>query len=351
MKINNIPVRTWNRLKVNDVEVDVSLPKSLLEYTEVVPNEVDSIVGKGIGHLADISVRTGLGKEFDDLISDSNHKVSGYVVSENTDAKKPLYQTFEIGDEKKALNILDYTVEENGNLTVIQTIKEKNDMPATYLMQNKLRVAKNATLTIVQVQMLSDKKTFLNDFGAHLCEGGSLNLIQIVLGGKESYYGLFTELEGPESKVEASVAYTMSGSSKLDMNYVANHHGKNTESNFNVSGVLKDRAYKLFKGTLDFHKGCSGANGAELENVLLIDDTITNKTVPLILCDEEDVSGAHGATIGKLREDLLLYMKSRGIDEKEAYRIMERAQIDAVANKIDDKKTREEITDYLDKIL
>lgn len=43
--------------------------------------------------------------------------------------------------------------------------------------------------------------------------------------------------------------------------------------------------------------------GNEKEDVLLLDDTIVNQTIPLILCNEEDVEGNHGATIGKLDEE------------------------------------------------
>ena len=62
--------------------------------------------------------------------------------------------------------------------------------------------------------------------------------------------------------------------------------------------------------------------------MLLIDDDVINKSIPVILCGEEDVEGAHGATIGKLDEELLLYMKSRGIPEKEIYEIMAKARIE-----------------------
>ena len=44
-----------------------------------------------------------------------------------------------------------------------------------------------------------------------------------------------------------------------------------------------------------------------------------NQTIPLILCEEEDVEGNHGATIGKLDEELLFYLESRGIPEAEVY--------------------------------
>jgi Fe-S cluster assembly scaffold protein SufB len=64
--------------------------------------------------------------------------------------------------------------------------------------------------------------------------------------------------------------------------------------------------------------------------VLLIDDTVVNKTIPLILCAEEDVQGAHGASLGRPDEELLFYMQSRGLDRQEALRVLEKAKLDRV---------------------
>ena len=78
------------------------------------------------------------------------------------------------------------------------------------------------------------------------------------------------------------------------------------------------------------HNGCAGSVGDENESVLLIDDTVVNKTIPLILCAEEDVQGAHGASLGRPDEELLFYMQSRGLDRQEALRVLEKAKLDRV---------------------
>lgn len=61
------------------------------------------------------------------------------------------------------------------------------------------------------------------------------------------------------------------------------------------------------RGTIDFVHGCVGAKGDEKEDVLLVGDNMVNQTIPLILCAEEDVEGNHGASIGKLDENMLFY--------------------------------------------
>jgi Fe-S cluster assembly scaffold protein SufB len=71
-----------------------------------------------------------------------------------------------------------------------------------------------------------------------------------------------------------------------------------------------------------------------------MDDNVRNQTIPVILCDEEDVEGNHGASIGKIDDELMFYMKSRGIDERSIYETMAKAFMDKVVAKIPDEETR-----------
>ena len=102
---------------------------------------------------------------------------------------------------------------------------------------------------------------------------------------------------------------------------------------------MDGRSEKVFRGTIDFIKGASGSKGAENEEVLLMNDSVRNKTVPLILCGEEDVEGSHGASIGRINEEYIFYMQSRGIPAEKIYEIMADARIEQIINRIGDEQT------------
>ena len=112
--------------------------------------------------------------------------------------------------------------------------------------------------------------------------------------------------------------------------------------------ALKDAAKKIFRGTIDFKKGAAGAVGNEKEDVLLLDDDVVNQTIPLILCAEEDVEGNHGATIGKLDDDMVFYLESRGMELPKIYKMMAKARIDAVLRLVPDEKTKADVASYLE---
>lgn len=110
---------------------------------------------------------------------------------------------------------------------------------------------------------------------------------------------------------------------------------------------FKRQCQKLFRGTIDFIAGCAGAKGAESEDMLLIDENVENQTIPLILCGEEDVEGSHGATIGRLDEQMLFYLGSRGFDQEEAKRLVARARIDALCALIPSEEIQKKSRCYL----
>ena len=112
------------------------------------------------------------------------------------------------------------------------------------------------------------------------------------------------------------------------------HHGEKTECDLKANGVLAGTSRKTLRGTIDLIRGAKGAQGSENETVLLVDEGVKNKTVPVILCNEDDVAGNHGATIGHIREEQMFYLASRGLSREEAESmfvsaIMEQAAIDA----------------------
>ena len=85
--------------------------------------------------------------------------------------------------------------------------------------------------------------------------------------------------------------------------------------------------------------------------MLLLSDDVVNQSIPLILCSEEDVQGNHGASIGKLDEDLLFYLCSRGFSEQDAIDMMAKAKIEALCRKIGDEDTVQLVERYLEGVI
>ena len=261
---------------------------------------------------------------------------------------KPVKITYKAGEENSLNSHIIY-VSEGSELTLIEVFESENTENLLGL-QTRVYVCENASIKLVRVNLLSESTDHFDDLGFHLENDAKAELVQLELGGKRSYVGVRTELVGRKSEYRSATGYLCKGDSLLDMNFVTNEWGKKVSSNMDASGVLLDNSTKVYRGTIDFKEGAKGASGFEKEDTLLFSPSIINKSVPLILCHEEDVEGDHGATIGRIDEKLLFYIKSRGIDEKAAKQLMTEAYINAVTEQIGDDETEGKVIKYVSEV-
>lgn len=345
LQINPLPAKTWNWLKVNDT---VLKEEVITEWGNMTVKKPESVVSVTEQNPEILSITTGMGKEMDRFADAGNADMQIFTTKENTKEDEPLRLTFSYEDKSRVINRIGIHLLPGSELTVVMDFTSEEESEGTAVVQTKVYAEENAVLHLVQIQRLGKKFRIMDDFGAKCKKKSEIKTVQLLLGGKDTYLGNYTTLEGEQSDLESDIGYLAGGDGHLDMNLVALHTGKKTNSRMDASGVLSENAAKVFRGTIDFRKGCAGSVGNEKEDVLLLDDTIVNQTVPLILCDEEDVEGNHGASIGKIDEELLFYLESRGITEEDAYAMMAKARIRAVCNKISDEETRNQVQEYLE---
>ena len=231
---------------------------------------------------------------------------------------------------------------QNGETSeVVQYIKSSGEIS----LATEINVHNGAKVRLVQV--FENETGAVTEVAAKVDENAVFELVQVYLGGKKTVSEIKTELAGRSAAFTADIGYRLTGEDKLDINLIAEHFGKKSTSEITVNGVLEDTAEKTFKGTIDFKTGAKAAKGGEKENVLLLDSRVKNRTVPLILCAEEDVEGSHGASIGKLDENHIFYMKSRGISEEKIYELAARSRLMQVISKIGDDQTKARISEAL----
>ena len=289
IQINKLPVNTWNRLGVNYAEV---------EWEETAPAKQS------------ITVKSG-------------------------EAPEPFRLDFsEAGDSE-----VSFTAEENSSITVYELHRSNSAVKLS------LDIGKNASVKLVQ--LLNPTEKLRHETFANCSKGGKFQIMTIMTGNGDIYSDNRTELEGDSSSINAEVAYLGKNSQTIDYNIAVNHWGKDTHSEINAAGALMDSAKKVFRGTIDFKTGSSDSKGSENETVIMLGDDVVNKTVPLILCSEENVEGSHGATIGELDDDTLFYFESRGIGREEAERIMAYAALKRLIRLSGDKEFAEQAQNAL----
>ena len=218
------------------------------------------------------------------------------------------------------------------------------DSPAagTGVVGSSLRIVAggSARVNVSCVQTLDDGWIALDDTGIVLDEGARASFKHEVLGAGQSYTGLAGDLLGDRSRVDIDTDYLGAREQVRDFNYELRHRGRKTECQIDANGVLCGHAQKTLRGTIDLVHGCKGSQGNERETVLLANEGVRNKTVPVILCDEDDVAGNHGATIGHVRPEQLFYLATRGISPAAAEDLFVLAKLEDAAIAAPDEQIR-----------
>lgn len=295
--INRLPTRTWNRLGVNE---------TALTWEDSADLGSEQVTAAGQTVRLDIS-----------------------------------------GDGTYSEKRVDIHAPEGQTVTVFETLRSEDKL----LVRTELHVEKDARVRLVQIQNAAHDSLLRLETDGRCDENGQVELIQILLGRGDVYSDGHFALNGTGAGFQAGIGYLGQKQQTVDLNLVVDHWGQKTTSEINAAGALKDDARKTFRGTIDFKKGSAGSVGNEQETVLMLGDGAVNKTVPLILCAEENVVGNHGATIGELDEDTLFYFESRGISAAEAENIMARAAIERLARTLQDETAQAAILTELEEVL
>lgn len=351
MYINHLPAETWNWLKMNGSEV-VGIPKlqnSIFKSDKNgdIDNTLDSVTRRNIDARDNGAMRiaaankvniTGVGPDMDNLLFDNNITLNRYEI--NKGDSNVIKLKWDVKNQSAWASAIEIVVKKNCKAVVFEEFESESEVSAHLAVQTKIVLEEGASINLIQLQRMGSGVTFINDIGSMQDEKSTFDLKEVIIGASKTYLGSRSNLVGDNSEFNAEVAYLVENKDKLDMNFVEFQKGKKTNSNLDVKGILRDEAFKIFRGTIDFIRGCAGSKGSELEDVLLLDDTIVNQTIPLILCDEEDVEGDHGATIGQIDDEKLFYLKSRGIKEEDIYEMLAKARLHSVISKISDEEIR-----------
>ncbi len=379
IKVNMLPTRTWNRLKVNESYVKTPEIKSFCrcEMNDAARNIACSAGGHRPEEYDDIESGMGsavaeLGRSADAAFAGKNRTDARNCTQTDTilisteDGKRyvdPMVMTYKYEPQKgSSFNRIIIDAAPGSSLTAVIVLESSKDVLVqqaalqrngadtnedTAVLRVLVNAQQNSDVRIYMVQMIGSKTVSLADVGIQEAENSRVEFVRAELGGSRSYTGVLADLRGDGSYFEADTSYNAASGRIVDMDYTARHEGRNTQSLMNAAGVIGNSSEKIFRGTIDFLRGCAGAKGDEKEDVLLLGDDLVNKTVPLILCKEEDVEGNHGASIGELADDVLFYMGTRGISREQAEKLVAKAKLLAVISKIPSDEVRKSAAEFV----
>lgn len=177
---------------------------------------------------------------------------------------------------------------------------------------------KNAFVRYVTIQNWSSNVYNLVTKRALAHENATVEWIDGNLGSKLTMKYPSVILKGAGSKANIlSIAFAGKGQHQ-DAGTKIWHLAKNTKSHIISKSVSKDGGRTSYRGLVKVAKGCTGVTSTVQCDALLLDEKSRSDTYPTMKIDEETASIAHEATVGKLNEDQIFYLMSRGLNEAQA---------------------------------
>lgn len=141
-------------------------------------------------------------------------------------------------------------------------------------------------------------------------------------------------LAGENASVEVVGLVIGSKDEEKSLEAYITHVAPNTKSNVNVRAVLRGKSTFAFRGNVKIEKGAKGADAYLRSDALLFDDAKMGDDTPALEILEPDVKAGHAATIGKVDEQMLFYLMSRGLSKGQAEKMLIEGFIGPIREKI-----------------
>jgi Fe-S cluster assembly protein SufD len=146
----------------------------------------------------------------------------------------------------------------------------------------------------------------------------------------------FSELDlaGEGASGRMSGFYFTDGTQHLDHDTQQNHLAPHTTSDLLFKGALRERSRSVWQGMIYVARGASKTDGYQANRNLVLDEAARADSIPGLEILADDVRCTHGATVGKLEQEPLFYLRSRGIGHAEAVRLLVEGFFDPIMQRI-----------------
>lgn len=211
----------------------------------------------------------------------------------------------------------------------------------------EIHVGAGASLRFVELQSWGEHVWNFSHERARVERDGTLDWIFGALGSHLTKNFSDLDLLGQGASGRMSGFYFTDGTQHLDLDTQQNHLAPHTTSDLLYKGALKDRSRSVWQGMIYVAPGAQKTDGYQANRNLTLSSKARADSIPGLEILADDVRCTHGATVGKIDPELVFYLKSRGIPQADAERLVVEGFFDPIMQRIPYEGVR---TRFLDAI-
>lgn len=235
-------------------------------------------------------------------------------------------------------------LEDGARATVIEETVSAAPDAATDVLSvpvTEIRVGDGAHLVYVDVSDVATTHRVLSKRRAMLARDSRLEWRSGLFGGRFVAADWETELVGEGAQLEASGTYLAAGRDQFALTSRTWHRVPHTTAQVLFRGAAYGQSQSVFDGIIGADKTAKGTQAHLSDHLLFLSRDARADSIPSLLIEGDDVNVGHGATIGRIDPEQLYFMESRGIDPREARRLLVAGYFDPVIDRIPDEALRE----------
>ncbi len=210
------------------------------------------------------------------------------------------------------------------------------------------QLGEKSRLNHVRVQTESEDSVLLTSTSVEQAAGSHYGYAGFDLGGGLVRHELYTKLGGSGAVAELSGACVLDGSRHGDTHISVDHAAPDCRSEQFFRGVLGGSSRGVFNGRALIRKGADGSSVQQSNANLLLSRLAEIDTKPELEIYADEVEASHGATVGQLDETAVFYLRSRGLSDGEARRMLTAAFCHAVSSRLENRELAEKVGRLVD---
>jgi len=267
-------------------------------------------------------------------------------IEANRSVDKPIHLLF-VSDALAAKGVSHprnlIVAEHHTDVTILESYVALGD--ATYFTNAVTEVAVEdaATVRHYRIQRESTRAFHIGTTQAHQARDSHYISFSFATGAALSRTNIYTTLDGPGGGSTLNGLYMVDGEQHVDHQTRIEHAQPNCFSREVYKGILDGASHGVFNGKVYVHPIAQKTDGKQSNNNLLLSDKARIDTKPQLEIFADDVKCTHGATVGRIDELALFYMKSRGIGARMARRLLTYAFAAEVLEQIELEPVRQRL--------
>ncbi|TFV69256.1 Fe-S cluster assembly protein SufD [Bradyrhizobium frederickii] len=214
-----------------------------------------------------------------------------------------------------------------------------------YQVNDAVLVSVGDDADVAHIRLMDDAPDAVNITSHFVTIGANVkyNFFNMTTGAAVSRLQGFITLAGEGSELSANGVNLLQKTEHGDTTLVVDHAVPNCVSREIFRAVIDDRGHSVFQGRIIVRPDAQKTDGKMMTRALLLSDEAEADNKPELEIFADDVSCGHGATAGALDDNLLFYLKARGLPEKQAQALLIQAFVGEAIEQIADEPLREHV--------